>query len=285
MRPALAAGALLLSIALTAAAEPALACNAGRIAVPARHAGRHGPPPWVIGDSTAIFAAPVLGRLGVAADAHGCRQFDQGVAMVARRGRRAPEAVVLALGANGQVSRRQIARARRILGPGRFLVLVTPRNSPATRAAMLGAQRAHPDRVLTLDWTGFSNGHPGWFGGDGLHVTYAGAGVYARLIRSALDPFLGPPRTGRPLDLPLDRSDPRVTSCGRIRAYGRTTHVFLTRGADVVSCELARRRMRQPRLHPEPRWRYLDWRTVGRGPWTDVLARRDRSIVVAGITA
>lgn len=280
MTRALVPGALILGLAL--AAGPAAACNAGDVALPARHGARHTPAPWLIGDSTAILAAPVLARHGVAADARGCRQFDQGVAMVARRGRRGRGAVVLALGANGRVTRAQIARARRVLGRERFLVLVTPRNSPATRATMLAAARAHPDRLLALDWTAFSHGHDGWFAGDGLHVGYAGARAYARFVRAALDPFFAPHRA---LGLPLRRDAEGVVACGRVRAFGRSTAVFVTRGAEGFACALARQRMRGPRLHPAPRWRYYDWRTVGRGPWTDVLARRDGSVVVAGITA
>lgn len=275
MRRAL-AGALML---LAAGAAPAAACNAGKSASPARVAPRATPAPWVIGDSTGIFAAPVLGRLGIEADAFGCRWFGQGVAMIARRpARRLPGAVVLALGANGSVTRRDIARARRVLGRKRFLLLVTPRNFASARAAMLAAERAHPDRVRTLDWTLRSAGHGGWFAGDGLHVTMTGARAWARMIREGLQPFF-PPR--RALGLPAERAGARA--CGRVRAHGRHTQVFVARGA--MECAVARRVMRRPRLDPQVGWRYYDWRTVGRGPWTDVLVRRQSSTVLAGITA
>ncbi|MCW2992371.1 MAG: hypothetical protein JWM73_2965 [Solirubrobacterales bacterium] len=274
MRRAL-AGALML---LAAGAAPAAACNAGEIATPARVGQRANPAPWVIGDSTAILAAPTLGRMGVETDAHGCRWFDQGVAMVARRPlRRLGDAVVLALGANGSVTRAQIARARRVVGPRRFLLLVTPRNYAAARGAMLAAARAHPDQVRTLDWTVRSAGHGEWFAGDGLHVSYAGARVWARMIREGLQPFFAP---RHPLTLPQGRSGARP--CGTVRAYGRRTAVYLVRGA--VGCAIARAMLGRPRLALPPTWRFYDWRTVGRGPWTDVVARRDRSIVLAGIT-
>jgi hypothetical protein len=235
-----------------------------------------------IGDSTMIFAAPMLARRGIEADAHGCRQFDQGVSMLARR-HRLPEAVVLALGANGAVSLGQIERARRVIGRRRFLVLVTPKNSHVTIAAMRAAARRHPDNVLTLDWARYSAGRGGsWFGGDNLHVNFTGARAYARFVREALDPFFGPPQRGWPLGLPWRRGANRVRPCGTVHRYHRTTRVFLTRGG--LSCRYARTLMRRPRLHPPARWRFYDWRTVGKGPWTDVLARQDRSIVIAGIT-
>jgi hypothetical protein len=275
------AGALVLAGLLAA---PVLACNEATHA-PAAHRGpRHGGAPLVLGDSTLIIAAPVLGRMGIEADAHGCRQFAQGTAIAAARaGRRLPDAVVFALGANGPVARSQIGRARRVLGRHRFLVLVTPRNLAASARTMRAADRAHPDRVLTLDWARFSAGHGSWFAGDDLHVNFTGARHYARFIRDGLAPFFGPPHRGRPLDLPLRRDAKGVTRCGATSSYGRTIDVSITRGAEDLSCRYARKLMRAPRLHPPPRWRFYDWRRVGRGPWTDVLARRDRSIVLAGI--
>lgn len=283
MRRALATSALL-PVLLAAQAPPAVACSAGERAAAAKRGQRAGPPPWVIGDSTAIFAAPVLGRLGIEADAHGCRWFAQGTAMVARRGSRAPTAVVLALGANGGATRRDVWRARRVVGKHRFLFLVTPRNYPSARAVYLAAARRQPDRVAVVDWTAHSAGHGEWFGGDGLHVTPTGARHWAGLIRDELDPFFGPPRRGRALGVPEKRDAGNVTPCGTTRAYGRRTDVFITRAPGWFSCRLARRAMARPRLREPRDWRFYDWRTVGKGPWTDVVARVDRSIVLAGIT-
>lgn len=282
MTRALVASALSLCLA-GALAAPAGACNAGERAAAAKRGKRVGPPPWVIGDSTAIFATPILGRLGIEADARGCRLFSQGTAMVAARGSRAPNAVVMALGANGSVSRSQIWRLRRVLGKRRFLFLVTPRNYASARAAMLVAQRRQPDRVDVVDWTVHSAGRA-WFGGDGLHVSYTGARAWALLIREHLDPFFGPPRRGRALGIPRRLDAANVTPCGTARAYGRRTDVYVTRAPEWFSCRHARRAMRRPRLNLPRDWRFYDWRTVGKGPWTDVVSRVDRSIVLAGIT-
>lgn len=283
MTRALATSALL-TVLLAAHAAPAHACSAGERAAAVKRGKRVGPPPWVIGDSTAILATPVLGRLGIEADAQGCRWFSQGTALVARRGSRAPNAVVLALGANGGATRRDVWRARRVVGKRRFLFLVTPRNYPSARAVYLAAARRQPDRVAAVDWTAHSAGRADWFFGDGLHVNHTGARVWARLIRDELDPFFGPPRRGRALGIPEARDAGDVTPCGTTRAYGRRTEVFVTRAPDWFSCRLARRAMARPRLHEPRGWRFYDWRTVGKGPWTDVVARVDRSIVLAGIT-
>src|SRR4051794_38326775 len=146
-----------------------------------------------------IFAAPYLGRRGFQADAHGCRQFSQGVAMLAARRRAGTLSrfSVLALGANGPVSEPMIEHALRVIGTSRVLGLVTPRNEPTSRASMHRAARRHPDRVLLIDWATFSAAHGGWFGGDGLHVNYTGAREYAAFIGRHSSPEMPPVRALR----------------------------------------------------------------------------------------
>jgi hypothetical protein len=277
--------AALAAIAFVAAAAPALACNEASHVQAAHAHGRGVRPPLVIGDSTLIISAPTLGRMGIEADAHGCRQFSQGVGIVASRPRHLlPDAVVLALGANGAISPGQVGHARAVLGRHRFLLLVTPRNLHSSAALMRAAARGHPDRVLTLDWAAFSAGHGSWFAGDSLHVNATGARAYAGFIRAGLEPFLGTAHQRQGLGLPTRVDAPGVAPCGSLRSYGRTVAVFITRGAKKMDCAHARRHMAGPRLHPFVGWAYHDWRTVGRGPWTDVMVRRqDRAIVLAGI--
>ena len=48
------------------------------------------------------------------------------------------------------------------------------------------AHRAHPKRIKVIDWVRFSRGHRGWFGPDGIHLTYTGVRNYVRCIRRAL---------------------------------------------------------------------------------------------------
>jgi hypothetical protein len=254
---------------------PAWACGEGRIAA-ARHAeaAARGAP-LVIGDSTMIFAAPILARLGMTTDAHGCRQFDQGVAMLAAR--RHAHALhpyaVLALGANGQVSDSQIERALGVMGPDRVLGLVTPRNYASTAAAMRRAAARHPDRVVLIDWARYSAGHGSWFAGDGLHVGYAGAAAYASLIRRASDPLMPP----APSHLHLTHGVRGATRCGR-SARGR---VYIVHGARRATCGDARLIVRDGPLHARASWRGWDFARAGRGGWLAVYERRDRRVVIA----
>ena len=146
------------------------ACGALKHAHAVHHARGHARAPLVIGDSTMIFAAPVLGHLGLEADAHGCRQFGQGVGILAarRHAHTLPPISVLALGANGSIGGQQIGAALRVIGPRRVLGLVTPRNSASSAGQMRRAARRHPDHVLLIDWAAFSVGHGAWFADDRL---------------------------------------------------------------------------------------------------------------------
>lgn len=274
--------AALALLGVLAAAAPAAACDAQARAVAKRGPGQ-ATVPLIIGDSTMIIAVPALARLGLQADARGCRQFAQGVALLGRRARRLPTVVVLALGANGQVARSDVARARRILGRERFLVLVTPRNLGSSASALRAAARRHPDRVLLLDWAAHSAGREGWFGGDGLHPDHGGARIFARFVRRALRPFLDVPV--RALDLPWRAGAAGALACGTVRAHGRRREVHVTRGADRITCRRARQLVRAPRMRPPAGWRYHHWAPSRRGPWSDVLSRSDRRVVVAAIPA
>jgi hypothetical protein len=260
--------------ALLACSAPAWACGEGTVAA-ARHAeAAVRGAPLVIGDSTMIFAAPILGRMGMTTDAHGCRQFDQGVAMLAarRRAHALHPYAVLALGANGQVGDSQIERALDVIGAERVLGLVTPRNYAATAAAMRRAAARHPDRVILIDWARYSAGHGSWFAGDGLHVDYAGAAAYAAFIRRASDPLM-PPAPGH---LHLTHGVRGATACGRSRR-GR---VYIVYGAKRASCSDARLVVRAGPLHARPSWRGWDYARAGRG-WLAVYERRDRRVVIA----
>ena len=119
----------------------------------------------VIGDSTGIFATPILALLGLEADSRECRQFAEGVAIVRRRRAAGtlPHLVVLALGANGPVSTAQIDGALVAIGPRRVLGLVTPRNLASSAASMRSEARRRPDRVVLIDWRRRSAGHGAWF--------------------------------------------------------------------------------------------------------------------------
>jgi hypothetical protein len=233
----------------------------------------------VVGDSTGIFAAPLLARRGIEADAQECRQFDAGVAIL--RARRAAGTLghlaVLALGANGPVSPGQIDAALRAAGRGRVLGLVTPRNLAASADAMRAAAARRPGRVLLIDWQRFSAGHDAWFAADGLHVDQAGAAAFARLIARRAAGAIAPPVDA------LRRFARRTgADCATVERDGTTLAVrVLRRHGLALSC----RHARHIAAHPPPagfaRWRWYDWRPAGVGPWTDLYTRSNRRLVVA----
>jgi hypothetical protein len=158
---------------------------------------KHGRPPLAIGDSTMLLAMDNLSRAGFNVNAHGCRGWDEGLRVL--RARRAhpglPHLVVMALGADFTISRHDIWRALHILGPGRVLGLVTPRElgggSGSDAVHCREAAAHYKKRVVLLDWVRYSSGHGSWFQPDGLHLTYTGARAFARLFKKAL-PFAQP---------------------------------------------------------------------------------------------
>jgi hypothetical protein len=261
---------------------PASACNAATRSAARHIRPAHRRPPLIIGDSTMIFAAPFLGGLGFEADAHGCRQFSTGVAMLTARRRAGtlPRIAILALGANGPIPASGIRTALRAVGPRRILGLVTPRNLTSSQTQMRRAGGTHPERVLLIDWARYSAGHGSWFGGDGLHVNQTGARAFARLIRRSVAPLVAPPV--KALRMPRTLAGRR--GCGTVRRAGRTWRVFVTRGARLVTCTRARTLARRPPLRATPGWVAYDWGRTDNGPWQTVWARADRKVII-GLTA
>lgn len=149
-------------------------------------------PPLAVGDSTLLLSQPGLAAAGFTVNAHGCREFPEALALLAGlRGQGAlPHMVVVFLGANGSVTPADIQAALGVLGSGRLLVLVTPRQlgGDAGINAVIEHQaaRRYPGRILLLDWVADSAGHPGWFQPDGLHLTYPGVDALNALIKHAL---------------------------------------------------------------------------------------------------
>jgi hypothetical protein len=279
---AVGAGVLAALLAALALAPSAYACDEGT-EVHAAHGGSSGGrAPLVIGDSTMIFAAPVLGGLGLEADAHGCRPFGEGVSMLAARKANGtlPRVAVLALGANGGVSAGAISAALGVMGPDRVLGLVTPRNIASAAAAMRTAAAQHPTRVRLIDWVSFSAGHGGWFAGDGLHVNQQGAAAYAHLIKDAVAPLAFPPVA----DLKMPARAAGTTRCGAVQRGGRRYRVYVTLRKERIPCARARSLARTSGLRL-PGWRVYDWRATGNGPWDWVLAREDHEVVVGLVAA
>jgi hypothetical protein len=155
-------------------------------------------PPLVIGDSTMLLAVPYLARERMQANARGCRMWSEGLELIRARKRShsLPHLVVMALGANWTISRSDIERAVRLVGPKRELGLVVPREEGGGTSSdaynVRQAGHRHPRRVKVLDWPRYSAGHDNWFSGDGLHMSYSGAAAYARYI-GRLKRFAAPP--------------------------------------------------------------------------------------------
>jgi hypothetical protein len=176
-----------LAAALVAAPTAAqAACGGVEKAHPKRKVAKR--PPLAIGDSVMLFALPNLARKGYNVDARGCRQFEEGIHLLIRkrRGGRLPQLTVMALGADAGISGRQINRVLKILGPKRKLGLVVPLETGGGESndarVVRNAGRADPRRVKVLDWPRYSRGHRNWFQPDHLHLTFAGAAAYARLM-------------------------------------------------------------------------------------------------------
>ena len=193
----LAPPSLALAFALALAPSARAACGGVQSArPPARH--RTYLPPLALGDSTSIFALPSLAAEGFDANARGCRQFPEAIALLGRlrHAHALPHLVVVALGANGPVTDAYVRQVLAVLGHSRQLVLVTPLQAggrPGPGAATVRAEaRVHPGQIHVLDWVTYSAGHAAWFQPDRLHLTYAGARAFARLLGSAL-PLARPP--------------------------------------------------------------------------------------------
>lgn len=188
---------VLLTAALLALPGSATAACGGVQSAPAKRNLVKGPEPLAIGDSVMLLAVNRLARRGFNVNAQGCRRWSHGHAILAQRKRRGrlPRLVVMALGTNWSITRRDIGRTRRLLGPNRVLGLVTPREpggSYGDAKRVRAAARAHSHNLKLLDWVRLSRGHSSWFGGDGIHLTWTGVKNYVQLFRGALRFASGP---------------------------------------------------------------------------------------------
>jgi hypothetical protein len=184
-----------LGAALIAAQPASAGCGGVKDVGPTKRTTK-GKPPLAIGDSVMLLALPYLARAGFEANAHGCRGFPEGLSLLHQRRKHLPKMVVIALGADFNITRQEIRRALHILGPDRLLVLVTPielggsggRDAETVRKA---GQR-YKRHILVLDWVEYSRGHASWFQPDGTHLTFKGARQFAKLISTALPHAGGP---------------------------------------------------------------------------------------------
>jgi hypothetical protein len=155
---------------------------------PHRHLFKHGRAPLAIGDSVMLLALPKLGHKGYRANARGCRQWAEGMALLrsVKSRHKLPHMVVMALGADWKITPGDIRSALHLLPKNKVLGLVTPRElgggSGSDASNIREAAHKHKHRILLLDWVEYSAGHSGWFQPDGLHLTFAGASGFAKLL-------------------------------------------------------------------------------------------------------
>jgi hypothetical protein len=166
---------------------------------PKHRISRHGRAPLAIGDSVMLLALHRLADEGYRVNAHGCRGWAEGMGVLraVKRRHHLPHMVVMALGADYSITTGEIRSALHLLPRNRVLALVTPRElgggSGSDAAHVRAAARKHRHRVLLLDWVRYSAGRSGWFQADGIHLTFAGAAGFARLLGKAT-PYAKPGR-------------------------------------------------------------------------------------------
>jgi len=189
---------LVVTMTLLAAGVPAARADCGGVKT-ARPAKRLGPfaAPLVVGDSVVLGAIPEIAGQGFEINTRGCRQWPEGEAVVRAHERAGtlPHEVVMFLGADWTVSRKQVRDVLSLIGPNRVLVLVTPRELGGGGSADAEHERQegrrHPTRILVLDWVRYTAGRSGWFAPDGIHLGPGGARGLARFLRRAL-PYAAP---------------------------------------------------------------------------------------------
>src|SRR3954447_9098876 len=137
-----------------------------------------------------------------------------------KRTRTLPRVVVLGEGANGGIQRSLLRRALRITGPRGMLGLVTTTVPYSAAQAMRSFHARHPTRTLLIDWA--ASGIPQRYGGDGLHIGYAGEAVMARFVAARVRPYT-PPKT----TVAFTTGEQRAKDCGTVTPGGRRLQVFV----------------------------------------------------------
>jgi hypothetical protein len=146
-----------------------------------------------VGDSVMLASAAALERVmpGVYIDAKLGRQPSAGLAVIqslVAAGRLRP-VVLISFGTNGIVTATQLRQLRRVIGPGRELVLVNTFGPEAweheVNVALAAAAR--PGRRTRLaDWERAIAARTGLLWPDGIHPRPAGASLYAHVALKAI---------------------------------------------------------------------------------------------------
>lgn len=182
-------------LAVLAPAFGAAQCGSADVADAHKDVGR-GRPPLAIGDSVMLLAVDRLADVGYRVHARGCLTFLEAIGVVKQQ-KSAGELgrlVVIAAGANAGISMAEIREVLQVLGgkdgEKRILGLVVPRESGGGTSSHADVVREagsrYKNRVKLFDWVEESSGHPEYFSGDGLHLSYPGADAYTSLFKRGL---------------------------------------------------------------------------------------------------
>jgi len=146
-----------------------------------------------VGDSIMLSgSSQYYGTLDMCAsiDAKVGRQMSAGASTVAAHAPY-PSTVIVGLGTNGYTNAGEIDAVLSLLSgvPRVVLVTVQLNGTRAWESSVNGELWAASGRwanVKVADWYGASSGHPGYFGGDSIHLSSSGAQAYAGVVASAL---------------------------------------------------------------------------------------------------
>lgn len=149
-------------------------------------------PPLIVGDSVLLGAVKAVAARGFTVNARGCRGWAEGLSVLRSYQKRGalPHLVVMSLGTNWSIRVKDIRKALRITGKRRVLAVMTPREvggyAGSDARAVRKAGKLYPGHVVVLDWAGDTRGKSGWFGPDGIHLSWSGVAGLARYLKPVL---------------------------------------------------------------------------------------------------
>jgi peptidoglycan/LPS O-acetylase OafA/YrhL len=160
-----------------------------------------------IGDSVMLASALQLDRAlpGIYIDAKVSRQMSAALSVVqalAGSGQLRP-VVVVGLGTNGTVTTWQVRDLIRLIGPQRKLVLINTYEARPweheVNSVLAAAARNHSSVVVLADWLRAIQHRTGLLWSDGVHPRPAGARLYARVVRAAVQATSQSPAAPAPM--------------------------------------------------------------------------------------
>ncbi|MCI1858687.1 MAG: acetyltransferase [Sporolactobacillus sp.] len=152
-------------------------------------AGKITQPVSIIGDSIMVDIKPYLGAkfANIVVNAREGRHFEEAPAIIdqLKRSGTLGKLVIVELGTNGPVTRRQISRLIKQIGPDAGVIVTTARVprpwEDQVNQTMRTAASVY-DNVRMADWYSASAGHREYFAPDTIHLNPDGSKAYTRLL-------------------------------------------------------------------------------------------------------